>query len=157
MLKKATCRCYPAETIKDVVYVDDFSLLANTHTQAKSLQHSLEQTVGHIGFYVNADKMEYMCFKREGTISTRNGGPFKISRQIKYLSSCVSLIESYVNMRLVKTRTAIDRLSIIWKSNRSDKIKLQTVVVSILLYGYTSWTLIKRIEKKLDGKCRRLL
>ncbi len=49
---------------------------------------------------------------------------------------------------------AIDRLSIIWKSDLTDKMKrsfLQAAVVSILLYGCTTWTLIKWLEKKLDG------
>ena len=51
-------------------------------------------------------------------------------------------------------RNAIDRLSIIWKSNLSNKIKntyfFKAVSVSILLYGCTIWMLIKCIEKKLD-------
>ena len=33
----------------------------------------------------------------------------------------------------------------------------QVAVVSILLYGCTTWTLTKRIEKKLDGNCTRTL
>ena len=33
----------------------------------------------------------------------------------------------------------------------------QAVVVSILLYGCTAWTLTKRVEKKLDGNCTRML
>ena len=56
--------------------------------------------------------------------------------------------------------TAIDRLSIIWKSNLTDKMKcsfFQAVVVSILLYGCTTWTLTKRLEKKLDGNYTRML
>ena len=32
----------------------------------------------------------------------------------------------------------------------------QAVVVSILLYGCTTWTLTKRIEKKLDGNYTRM-
>ena len=36
-------------------------------------------------------------------------------------------------------------------------IILQAAVVSILLYGCTSWTLTKRIEKKLDGNYTRML
>ena len=51
------------------------------------------------------------------------------------------------------------RLSIIWKSNLSDKLKrsfFQAVVVSILLYGCTTWTLTKRLEKKLDGNHTRM-
>ena len=33
----------------------------------------------------------------------------------------------------------------------------QAAVVSILLYGCTTWTLTKRLEKKLDGNCTRML
>ena len=33
----------------------------------------------------------------------------------------------------------------------------QTAVVSILMYGCTTWTLIKRMEKKLDGNYTRML
>ena len=64
-----------------------------------------------------------------------------------------------INMHLAMAWTAIDRLSIIWKSNPS-KIKrnfLQEAVESILLYGYTIWTLTKCIEKKLDGNYTRIL
>ena len=53
-----------------------------------------------------------------------------------------------------------DRLSVIWKSDLSDKIKrsfFQVAVVSILLYGCTTWTLTKRTEKKLDGNYTRML
>ena len=32
-----------------------------------------------------------------------------------------------------------------------------TAVVSILLHGFTTWTLTKRLEKKLDGNCTRML
>ena len=53
-----------------------------------------------------------------------------------------------------------DRLSIIWKANLTDKMKhsfFQAAVVSILLYGRTTWTLTKRLEKKLDGNYTRML
>ena len=60
----------------------------------------------------------------------------------------------------MKAWTAIDRLSIIWKSDLTDKMKrsfFQAAVVSILLYGCTTWTLTKRLEKKLDGNYTRML
>ena len=52
------------------------------------------------------------------------------------------------------------RLSIIWKSDLTDKMKrsfFQAAVVSILLDGYTTWTLTKWLEKKLDGNYTRML
>ena len=65
-----------------------------------------------------------------------------------------------LDTRLTKAWTAIDRLSIIWKSDLTDKMKrsfFQAAVVSILLYGCTTWTLTKRLEKKLDGNYTRML
>ena len=44
-------------------------------------------------------------------------------------------------------------------SNLSDKIKLnffQAAVVSILLYGCTTWMLTKRIKKKLNGNYTKM-
>ena len=60
----------------------------------------------------------------------------------------------------MKAWTAIDKLSNIWKSELTDKMKrsfFQAAVVSIMLYGCTTWTLTKRLEKKLDGNYTRIL
>ena len=48
----------------------------------------------------------------------------------------------------------------IWKSDLTDKMKrtfFQAAVTSILLHGCTTWTLTKRLEKKLDGNYTRML
>ena len=74
--------------------------------------------------------------------------------------SSVSSTEKDIDTRLMKAWTAIDRLSIIWKSNLTDKMKrsfFQAVIVLILLYGCTIWTLTKWLEKKLDGNYTRML
>ena len=59
-----------------------------------------------------------------------------------------------------KAWTASNGLLIIWKSDLTNKMKcsfFQPAVVSILLYGCTTWTLTKRLEKKLDGNYTRML
>ena len=86
--------------------------------------------------------------------------PLKLVDKFTYLWSSVSSTEKDINTRLAKAWTAIDRLSVIWISDPTDKIKrsfFQTAVVSILLYGCTIWTLTKRMEKKLDGNYIRML
>ena len=83
----------------------------------------------------------------------------KLVDKFTYLGSSVSSTETDIT-RLVKAWTAIDRLSVIWKSDLTDKMKhsfFQAAIVSILLYGYTTWTLTKRMEKKLDGNYTRML
>ena len=77
-----------------------------------------------------------------------------------HLGSSVSSTENDIDTRLTKAWMAIDRLSIIWKSDLTDEMKrsfFQAAVVSILLYGCTTWTLTKRLEKKLDGNYTRML
>ena len=67
-----------------------------------------------------------------------------------YLGSNNSLTKNEINMRLANAWTAIDKLSMMWKTGIFDKIKrnfFQAAVVSIILYGCTTWMLTKRIEK----------
>ena len=62
--------------------------------------------------------------------------------------------------RLANAWTANDRLSVILKSDLTDRIKrsfFQAAFVSILQYGYTTWRLTKHMEKKLDGNYARML
>ena len=76
-----------------------------------------------------------------------------------YLGSSVWSTEKDIDTRLTKASTALDKLSVIWKSDLTDKIKrrfFQAAVVSILLYGCTTWTLTKRLEKRLHNYTRML-
>ena len=95
-----------------------------------------------------------------GDISTLDGTSLKLIDKFTYLRSSISSTEKDIDTRLTKAWTAINRLSIIWKSDLADKMKrsfFQAAVVSILLYGCTTWTLTKRLKKKLDGNYTRML
>ena len=158
MLTKKRSRRYPAKTITDADYADDIALLANTPNQAETLLHSLERAAAGIWLHVNAHKTEFMCFNQKGDISTQDGTSLKLFDKFTYRGSSVSSQD--IDTQLSKALTAIDRLSVIWKSNLTDKMKrsfFQAAVVSILLYGCTTWTLTKRLEKKLDGNYTRML
>ena len=101
-----------------------------------------------------------MCYNQTGDISTLDGTSLKLVDKFTYLGSSVSPTEKDIDTRLTKAGTAIDRLSIIWKSDLTDKTKrsfFQAAVGSILLYGCTTWTLTKRLGKKLDGNYTRML
>ena len=101
-----------------------------------------------------------MCYNQTGDISTLDGTSLKLVDKFTYLRNSVSSTKKDIDTRLTKAWTAIERLSIIWKSDLTDKMKrsfFQAAVESILLYGYTTWTLTKRMEKKLDGNYTRML
>ena len=97
---------------------------------------------------------------KRGDISTLKGSSLKLVDKFTFLGSSVSSTENDINTRLAKAWIAIYWLSVIWKSDLTDKIKrsfFQAVVVSILLYRCTIWTLIMRTEIKLDDNCTRMM
>ena len=109
---------------------------------------------------LQAHKTENMCFNQRGAISTLSSSSLKLVDKFTYQGSSVSSTEKDIDTRLIKALTAIDRLSVIWKSDLTDKMKcnfFQEAVVSILLYGCTTWTLTKRMEKKLRVNYTRML
>ena len=98
-----------------------------------------------------------MGFNEWDDICTLNGRSLKLVDKFTNLGNSVSSTENDINTWWLNAWTAIYRLSVIWKSDLSDKIKLsffQAAVISILLYGCTTWTLAKPM---LDGSCTRML
>ena len=70
------------------------------------------------------------------------------------------LVNLSTSFRKLPSWTTINRLSVIWKSYLIDKMKrsyCQAAIVLILLYGCTTWTLTKQLEKKLDVNYTRML
>ena len=99
-------------------------------------------------------------YSTQGHLHTRRNLSETRRQKFSYLGSSVSSTEKDIDTRLTKAWTAIDWLSIIGKSDLTDKMKrsfIQAAVVLILLYGCTTWTLTKRLEKKLDGNYTRML
>ena len=74
---------------------------------------------------MNYDKTEFMSFKKQGDISTLDGKPLKPVEQFTYLGSNISSTESDVNTRIGQAWSATNRLSAIWKSDLTDKLKQQ--------------------------------
>ena len=122
-LAKERSRWYPTQTITDADYADNIVLLANIPAQAETLLHSLEWATAGMDLHVNADKTEYMCFNQGGDISTRKDGPLQLVDKFTYQGSSVSSTKNDINMQLAKAWTTFNRLSVIWKSDLTDKIK----------------------------------
>ena len=62
-----------------------------------------------------------------------------------------------INLLFQKTKSNMMRKRTLLCFLYIFKYENQAVVTSILLYGCTTWTLTKRLEKKLDGNYTRML
>ena len=70
-----------------------------------------------------------MCYNQTDDISTLDGTPLKLVDKFTYLGSSVASTEKDINTRLTKAWTAINRLSIIWKSDLTDKMgRIETTI-----------------------------
>ena len=105
----------------------------------------------------NLKKHSFFCY-------IYSSGPYVYFLSIRSASSdkerIDSLTETDIDTQQTKAWTALNRPLVIWKSDLTDKMKrsfFQSAVVSILLYECTTWTLTKRIEKKLDDNYTRLV
>ena len=111
---------------------------------------ALRETTAGIDLHVNAYKTEYMCFSQRGDIYTQNGSSLKLVDKFTYLGSSVSSTETDINTPLAKACTFIDRQSVIWKSDLTDKIKRSFSKQRL-------WMLTKRMKKKLGVNYTRIL
>ena len=93
--------------------------LVNAPAQPEALLHNPTRgPTAAIGLHVNAHKTEYMCFNQTGYIYIPNGRDLKQVDKFTYLGSSVSSTEKDIETRLAKAWTAIDKLSVVWKSDR---------------------------------------
>ena len=135
-LTKERNRRYPAHTFTDTDNADDIAILVNTPTQAETLLHSLEQAAAGIGPNVNRYKTEYMSLNERGDISTLNVSSLKVVDRSTYQESRVLSVETDIKSPLEKAWATIDRLSAIWKSHLTDKIKRSFSNQRSCLYCY---------------------
>ena len=129
---KKRSRRYPAKIIIDADYADDIAILADTPVQAA---YSGKSSCWHLTPCQLSETNRQVHLPRKQCL---------INRKRQWHAAW----------------TDINKLSVIWKSDLTDKMKhsfFQAAVVSILLYGCTTWTFTKRLQKKLDGNYTRLL
>ena len=137
--------------------------------QIKKLSLLTDRIIWQLKRYIIGKKLPHQIknnnsiksFKIELDDFRNNGKKKEVKKTYIYTYiCCIKKTEKDIETRLTKAWTAINRLSIIWKFDLTDKMNhsfFQAAVTSILLYGCTTWTLTKRQEKKLDGNYTRML
>ena len=94
-----------------------------------------------------------MCFNQRGDISTWNGSSLKLVDKFTYLGCSVSSTETSRYGQLLIAYRSYGSQTLTDKMKRSF---FQAAVMSLLLYGCTTWMLTKHMEKKLDGNYTRM-
>ena len=123
----------------------------------------LEQASNGVGLYLNETKTE--CMNRCNTnnshpIKTLNGTSLKQVEYYKYLGAYISSSEKDFATRNGMAWSACNYMHKIWSSRLSNNLKVKifrATIEPILLYDSETWTLSRKLEKRLDGTYTRLL
>ena len=160
-LQKAQGKRYPAKMICDTDFADDLALISNTLEQAQLFLLKVELISAKVGLNLNEDKTKYISFNSpEGQIVSLSGCCIEELDDFLYLGSWVVSSRKDINVRIGKAWSALSKMEKIWKSDLKKELKIslfRATVESILLYGSSSWTMTKDMEKRLDGTYTRLL
>ena len=129
---------------------------------AQEMLQKVKLKAGGVGLMANAKKTKVMAFNQSvpPQIKTCDGSTLEVVTEFTYLGSLVSSSFEDIKRRIALAWAAVNKLSTIWKStlSRQFKVKLfSSTVESILLYGCETWTITKKIEKRIDGCYTRLL
>ena len=153
----------PAEYLTDTDFADDIALISQSLEHAQDLLQSLEQASNGVGLYLNETKTE--CLNRclsnaDLVVKTLNGASLKMVEDYVYLGSYISSSEKDFSVRKGMAWSACNDMYKIWTSQLPRRIKIEifrATIEPILLYGSETWTLSRKLEKRLDGTYTRLL
>ena len=146
------------DTLEDLDYADDIVLLSERWRHAQQKLERLNNNGQSTGLKINKKKTESL------RINAGNLSAFKVGDEdvkdvetFTYLGATVTTTGGAtedINKRIGKARQAFYRLRKIWISSilrRRTKMRIfQANVVSVLLYGCTTWKMTAADEHKLD-------
>ena len=150
-------------------FADDIDLMGGSNTELQDLTNKLATTASAYGMEVSSEKSKVLVNSTSNISAniTMNGEPLEEVTSFKYLGATLSkdgTCTAEVRIRIAIATAAMARLARVWKSNIGfpTKFKLfRSLVISILLYGCETWTLLAETERRIQAfemKClRRLL
>ena len=155
--------------ITNLRFADDIDALAEEEQELEALVESLDKTCTRYKMEISAEKTKLMTNSANGIQREMKvkGQKLGTVTSFKYLGAVVSDDGSKPEIlsRIAQATAALTKLKPIWRDNNislGSKVKLmRSLVSSIFLYAYESWTLTAELEKRTQAfemRCyRRLL
>jgi len=143
--------------ISNLRFADDIDLIAGSRDELQELTNSLATNSSKFGMEVSTEKSKILINSNNTDTATitLNGEELEQVKQFKYLGSTLTTDGSStveIRKRISAATAAMTRLQTVWKSSISFKTKFhlyKTLVLSILLYGCESWTLLADAERRI--------
>ena len=145
--------------IRNLRFADDIDLMGGSNKELQDLTNKLVERAGAFGMEVSSEKSKVMV-NSTNDISvniTMNSDHLEEVTAFKYLGVTLSkegTSAQEIRIRIATATAAMARLNRVWKSNISFRTKyklFKSLVVSILLYGCETWTLLAESESRIQA------
>ncbi len=153
--------------VTDLDFADDIAVLSSSASNMQIMILSIELWALKVGLKINGPKTEFMVSGHVDLLAPSakfhlsSGLELKKVLDFKYLGTWLLSSMNDFKLRRNAAWSAIKRLNGIWKSTAiSNHLKIRLfncLVVSILLYNATTWTMNKTLTKALTSGYSRLL
>lgn len=146
--------------ISNLRFADDTTLIAASQGELLNLLNILEQHSAACGLSINYSKTKVMIVDREhdNHPEITSVGRCQVVQSFVYLGSLIDNsggCEVEVRRRIQQARSAMTKLTKIWRDNnitKATKMSLvQSLVFSIFLYGSETWTVRKSDRQRIDA------
>lgn len=146
--------------VNNLRYADDTLIITSSVEEMEFIMHRLQETSADFGLKLNPNKTTIMIVDRQNNnqphIKTIAG--FKVVNKYLYLGSLIEnsgACEGEIRRRIALARTAVTKLTKIWKDTaitKNTKLRLlNSLVFPIATYGAETWTLKKSDIRRIDA------
>lgn len=149
------------DEVKLLAFADDIVVLAEEEEELKRTAKVLIEEAQRVGLRINQDKTECMIVTRhnkeetEGVLAIEDM-EFRKTRSFKYLGSTVNTnnnMEEEVMNRIKSAERCLFSVNKLFTSRlltKTTKLRIyKTIVRPVLMYGAETWTLSKKMERKI--------
>ena len=154
--------------ISNLHFTDDIDLMADSNSKLQEHTNKLIAAASAYGMEISTVKSKVMVNStNNASVSIiMDGKNLEEVSSFKYLGATLTkdgTCKTEICIWMVIATAAMARLTRVWKSNISfwTKLKLyKSLVISILLYGCETWTLLTETERRIqvfENKCLRKL
>ena len=144
-------------TLNNLRYADDTTLLAGKKNDLVEMIRRLKKESEKAGLYFNMKKTKIMSTGEEDSFEV-DGEELETVTTFTFLGSVIERegkCDMEIKRRVALGKTAMNGMEKIWKDKNvridTKKRLVRALIIPIITYGSESWTMTKKMEKKINA------
>ena len=147
-------RRYPEETLSNLGFADDISLLSNSVENAQDQLDRVSKIAAEVGLVINASKTKVLTVNIKEPKILLNNTELEVVTDFQYLGSYIGCADHDMKCRKGKAWSAFWLLQRVWSSSTPIQMKMRLFkasVLSVFLYGSETWVISPQMRDTINA------